>query len=197
MPRRSSTHRAPWPRDDPAAKQPVAKPPIGLAVQRAGARAPGTTPRRSPARPIETRVLTGLHERMLTPKIAAEFIRSFDAECIRARKESAGRSPQAATRLTEVERRIAGIVESIENGAWNRTLGLRLEELEREQVTLQAEVAAAASPEPVVRLHPNAADIYRDKVAVLEASLAKPDIRQEAADALRALIERVILTPDA
>ena len=172
----------------------VGKHRLGCATRRSrGTCDNGTTIARTT---IESRVLTGLRERMLTPRIAAEFIRSFEAECIRARKESAGRSAQATTRLAEVERRIAGIVESIENGAWNRTLGLRLEELEREQVTLQAEVAAAASPEPVIRLHPNAADIYRDKVAALEASLAKPDIRQEAADSLRALIERVILTPD-
>ena len=48
-----------------------------------------------------------------------------------------------------------------------------------------------------IRLHPNAADIYRAKVADLEASLNAPEIRAAASDALRALIERVVLTPDA
>ena len=50
---------------------------------------------------------------------------------------------------------------------------------------------------PTLRLHPNAADIYRSKVADLEASLNAPAIRAEASEALRALIERVVLTPDA
>ncbi len=46
-----------------------------------------------------------------------------------------------------------------------------------------------------VQLHPNAA-IYRDQVAELEASLAAPESRQEAAEALRSLIDRAVLLPD-
>ena len=49
---------------------------------------------------------------------------------------------------------------------------------------------------PTVTLHPNAAEIYRAKVATLEASLNAPEIKAEASDALRALIDRVVLTPD-
>ena len=43
----------------------------------------------------------------------------------------------------------------------------------------------------------DAAAIYRSKVAELEASLNALDIRAEAAEALRSLIERVVLTPEA
>ena len=39
--------------------------------------------------------------------------------------------------------------------------------------------------------------IYRGKVVDLQASLNAPEIRAAASDALRALIERVVLTPDA
>jgi len=88
---------------------------------------------------VERRALGGLRERMLT---AAEFVRSFEAESIHLRKEASSRLVQATARLAEVERRIAGIAESIENGAWNKTLSQRLDELEREQVTLQEEAAA-------------------------------------------------------
>ncbi len=48
-----------------------------------------------------------------------------------------------------------------------------------------------------MRLTADAATVYRDKVADLEASLNAPAIRTEAAEALRSLIERVVLTPDA
>ncbi len=57
--------------------------------------------------------------------------------------------------------------------------------------------AVQATPAPRVRLHPNAADIYRAKVADLEASLNAPEIRLEAAEALRSLISRIVLAPDA
>ncbi len=146
---------------------------------------------------VERRVLGGLRDQMLTPELAAEFVRSFEAESARLRKAAASRSTQATTRLVEVDRRIAGIVESIESGAWNKALGLRLEELEREQATLTAEISEADVVAPVIRLHSRASDLYRDKVAALEASLSNPTIRQEAADALRALIDRAMLTPDA
>lgn len=109
---------------------------------------------------------------MLTPELAAEFVRAFETERAQIAREAGRRGIEAAARLAEVERRITGIVASVENGAWNRTLGLRLEELEREQEALKVEVADAATAPPVVRLHPRAADLYRDKVAVLEVSLS-------------------------
>ena len=62
-------------------------------------------------------------------------------------------------------------------------------------VQLKAELAVLDAPAPV-RLHPNAAAIYARQVAGLEAALNAGDIRVEAAEALRALIERVVLTPD-
>ncbi len=47
---------------------------------------------------------------------------------------------------------------------------------------------------PVV-LHPNAADIYKRKVADLEASLANPEICLQAGEALAALIDKIVLIP--
>ncbi len=42
---------------------------------------------------------------------------------------------------------------------------------------------------------PSAAAIYAKKVAALTAALAKPDERPQAAEALRMLIEKIVLTP--
>jgi hypothetical protein len=56
---------------------------------------------------------------------------------------------------------------------------------------------ASAERPSVVRLHPNAAEIYRRKVAELELALNHDSIRAEAAEILRSLIDRVVLTPDA
>ena len=46
-------------------------------------------------------------------------------------------------------------------------------------------------------IHPNISEIYRRKVERFAEALAHPQERQEAADALRALIERIVLTPGA
>jgi len=52
-------------------------------------------------------------------------------------------------------------------------------------------------PQPAPRVHPNLAEVYRRKVERLEEALNEPDARAEAAEALRALIERIVLTPGA
>lgn len=46
-----------------------------------------------------------------------------------------------------------------------------------------------------MRLHPNLADLYRQKVAELHTALADPELRGEALDIIRSLIERVELHP--
>ncbi|WEK40027.1 MAG: hypothetical protein P0Y50_00005 [Candidatus Brevundimonas colombiensis] len=45
--------------------------------------------------------------------------------------------------------------------------------------------------------HPNIAETYRKKVALLAEALNQPAERDEAATAIRALIENVVLTPGA
>ena len=77
------------------------------------------------------------------------------------------------------------------------SLRTRLDKLEARQKKLRTEIEAAGAPPAPVQLHPNAAEIYRAKVAELEAALNDPEIKAEASEALRALIERIVLTPDA
>ncbi len=48
---------------------------------------------------------------------------------------------------------------------------------------------------PRVRLHPNLAGMYRQKVAALEQALADPEIKAEAAEVVRSQIEQITLTP--
>jgi site-specific DNA recombinase len=97
----------------------------------------------------------------------------------------------------DIERRLEGALRAIENGAWSDSLRQRLSELEARKAALQEQREAMNKPVPTIRLHSNAAYIYVATVADLEASLSAPEIRAEASDAVRALIERVVLTPDA
>ena len=68
-------------------------------------------------------------------------------------------------------------------------------ELEAEKAALE-ESLAAATEAPKIRLHPNLAGLYRDKVAALEQALADPAIKAEAAEIIRSQIERITLTPN-
>jgi site-specific DNA recombinase len=145
---------------------------------------------------IEARVLGALKARMLTPALVEEFVRSFAEELAALQRDAASRRARIDHDLAAVERRLEGVLRAIENGAWNDTLRARLNELEARKATLTTERAQADAPPPT-RLHPNAAALYAAKVAELETALNAPAIRSEAAAALRALIDRVVLTPDA
>jgi len=59
---------------------------------------------------------------------------------------------------------------------------------------LEAQLAAAGEPSPL--LHPEIARIYRSKVTELARALQEPESRSEAAEALRGLVDAIVLTPD-
>ena len=72
----------------------------------------------------------------------------------------------------------------------------RRKALETRKAEILAIMASAEAP-PVVRLHPNASEVYRRKVAELELALNDDSIKAEAGEILRSLIDRVVLTPTA
>jgi site-specific DNA recombinase len=71
----------------------------------------------------------------------------------------------------------------------------RMTELEAEKAPLEERLTSAPEP-PKVRLHPNLAGLYREKVAKLEEALADPAVQTEAAAIIRSQFERITLTPD-
>ncbi len=145
---------------------------------------------------VEARVLAGLQERLLTPELVATFITTFQQELARLHRESGQTQARLKDQLAAVDRKLEGVLRAIEDGAWNDVLKTRLNDLEAQQASLRQQLQAAASPTPVVRLHPNAAALYAAKVAELQTALDQPDIRVEAMEVLRTLIERIVLTPD-
>lgn len=76
---------------------------------------------------------------------------------------------------------------------WPAELTSPVYDLEDRVAVLRSQQAdTAASP---IALHPNIAETYRKKVARLAEALNQPTERDEAATALRALIDKVVLTP--
>jgi len=66
--------------------------------------------------------------------------------------------------------------------------------LEGQQTDLRARLERAAQPPPL--LHANMADLYREKVIQLASGLEFEESRIGAADALRGLIDAIVLTPE-
>jgi site-specific DNA recombinase len=143
---------------------------------------------------IEERVLAGLKERMMAPELVATFIEEFNAELRRIAEAAETEHNAARRRLADIDRKIAGIMKAIEDGAYNPTLKARLTALEQEKAQAAARLISF-KPAPVLRLHPNLPALYRSKVEKLAESLNEPATAAEAGDILRGLIERVVLTP--
>jgi site-specific DNA recombinase len=139
-------------------------------------------------------VLAGLRERMMAPELVAAFIDEFNAEMRRLTGDAAAERNGDRRPVAEAERKIAAIVKAIEDSAHTPALNERLAALERQKQTAAARLAAA-SPKPVIRLHPNLAEMYKTKLVDLAAALIEPVAAAEAGEILRSLIDRIVLTP--
>lgn len=62
-------------------------------------------------------------------------------------------------------------------------------------MALQAKLGSAYERPPL--LHPGMAELYRQRVTDLAQALEHPDTRTEAAEAIRGLIDAIVLTPAA
>lgn len=142
---------------------------------------------------LEARVLDGLRDRMMSPEVAAKAIRTCVEETNRLNRERRATDTADRAELEKVLKAIKGVLDIVEEGKGTRTLVDRLLDLEAQEDTIRARLAAA--PADVPDIHPNIAEIYRGKVERLADALVCPEEREEAADALRGLIERVVLTP--
>lgn len=142
---------------------------------------------------LEQRVLTGLKERLLTPEMMAEAMRAFIEETNRLNHERRVGEAADRQRLEKAKRGIAGIVAAIEDGGYSRPLMERLKALEEEVEAIER--AMSAAPRDLPDIHPNVAELYRRKVERLTEALNQPGDRVQAATALRALIERIVVSP--
>jgi len=97
------------------------------------------------------------------------------------------------TELASVEREIGKLVRAIKDGVSALSIKEELLSLEARKTELQSRLSAPEMPE---LLHPRMADVYREKVRSLCYALESEESRVSAVDAIRALIETILLEPD-
>jgi site-specific DNA recombinase len=140
---------------------------------------------------LEALILDGLKSRLMAPELVKEFIAEFHQEVNRQRRDQEIEQGLRRREFDEVARKVDGLINAIVDGLRTAGLKSKLEELEHRKRDLQAVVETATPPLP--RLHPNLAELYRQKVANLQEALSAPDTHAEALEILRGLIERVVL----
>jgi site-specific DNA recombinase len=143
---------------------------------------------------VEARVLTALEEKLLRQNLFAEFCEEFTREMNRLRGQHRVTLVNAERELARLEARRKKLIEMVMEGVPPAEVkdemiagAARREELKRQQQSLS---------EPPPLLHPQMADIYRTKVTQLAKALQEPESRPEATEALRGLVDAIVLTPD-
>ena len=142
---------------------------------------------------IEERVLAGLKDKLMAPEAAAEAMKAYVEETNRLNRERRASGAADRKELADIEKKIRAMVAVIEDGGYARGMMDRMRELEARQDELAERLAAV--PAGIPDIHPNITIVYRRKVERLAEALADPRDRDEAASAIRGLIERIVLTP--
>jgi site-specific DNA recombinase len=146
-----------------------------------------------PGKALEDRVLAGLREGLMTPDMMVGAVRAYAEETNRLNRERRSSAEANRRELAEAEKAIAEIVRVIEQGGWHRALSERLSELEARQDNLNTRLAEI--PADVPDLHPGIAETYRRRIERLTETLSQPGTALEAADTIREIIDRVVVTP--
>jgi site-specific DNA recombinase len=160
-----------------------------------GARSRGTCTNRLTIsrQEVEERVLVALRDKLMRRDLFEDFCREYVRELNRLRMEHRAGLSSARTELARVEREIRKLVQAIKDGVSALSIKDELLSLEARKAELQSRLEAPEMPE---LLHPRMADMYREKVGSLCLALESEESRQGAADAIRALVEAIVLEPD-
>ncbi len=143
---------------------------------------------------IETRVLKALQEKLLRQDLFEEFCDEFTREMNRLRMEHRANLSTAEREIERIEVRRKKLIEMVMNGVPPAEVKDEMIANAARREELKAKLAAADAPPPL--LHPEMAGLYRQKVTALAQALEQPETRTEASEALRGLIDAIVLTPD-
>ncbi|WP_245727397.1 recombinase family protein [Paracoccus isoporae] len=144
---------------------------------------------------LDDRVLTALANNLMDPEVVQIFYEEYAAERNRLMAEAnAGR-----TELEKELRRVTGdhkkLVDAIIAGVPAEQVKDRMIELDGRRKEIEKLLATAAAPDKL-RIHPSMAKTYRDRVGQLIRGLTDAEDMEEAKEALRALVDKIVLTPD-
>ena len=143
---------------------------------------------------VEARVLTALQDKLLRRDLFEEFCDEFTREMNRLRMEHRAGLSAAEREIERIEVRRKKLIEMVMNGVAASEVKDELNTNAARREELKATLAAADTPPPL--LHPEMAGLYRQKVIALAEALEHPETFSEASEALRGLIDAIVLTPN-
>ena len=144
----------------------------------------------------ERRVVAGLRERMLDPELVEIFVAEYQAEYAKRASKMRRERGSVERRIAEANASIKRLVGAIAAGGG--TFDEVRDALAKARGDRDAATAELQEQDafPIVALHPAIAADYRRQVTRLQDALADADGKAQAVTALRALIDRIVLSPN-
>ena len=142
---------------------------------------------------LEGTVLDALRERLMDPDLFKSFVQGFTEVWNRGQAEAVAGLAGKRAELAKIGMQIERLVDALAEGTPASAVRGRMETLDARRQVLEAELANAQLPAP--RLHPNLAEVYRQRMAQLAEVLAEDD-NAEAREVVRGLVEMIRLVPE-
>ena len=145
---------------------------------------------------MESRVLSGLKEKMLVPDLYETFAEEFEKELMKLQMTQKNSVEDLEQKLTETINKIDRIVDAIAMGTSSSSLSAKLSELEDIKSDIEANMLAKKEIPDSCALPLNFPEIYRQQVTQLETKIKNPSATyDEAKNILRSFVEKIVVHP--
>ena len=142
---------------------------------------------------LEATVLDGLANRLMDPALFKVFVAEFTAEWNKLQASVSADRGALEGELVRVRAQIERLVDALASGTPAAAINSRLAAMEKRRLDLTASLVQCEAPAP--RLHPNLAEVYRQRVASLsEALMAEGGA--DAREQVRSLIDYILVVPE-
>ena len=143
---------------------------------------------------LEQDVLGALKEHLMEPELCAVFCDAFTKHMNKLRREHDAATDHYRRELTSTRKKLDQMVDAIAEGAPVAPIKDKMHALEDRRIELERLLEDVVEAPPL--LHPNMARLYQKQVGKLIETLNVPEHRAEAADVVRSMVEKIVLTPD-
>ncbi|MEM7746198.1 MAG: recombinase family protein [Pseudomonadota bacterium] len=143
---------------------------------------------------LEEDILTALQGQLMDPDLCAVFCKEYTAHLNRLRRGRIDATADHRKELAKLERERARMVDAIKDGVPPEMIRDDAQRIAARIDVLTRSLEEVAEPTPI--LHPAMAEMYTREVQRLIETLNAPEHRDEAAQLIRTLIDRIVLTPD-
>lgn len=136
-----------------------------------------------------------MRERLFEPAAFAEFCASFTEEPNRLRREHRVKLSAAPREIARIDHRAHEILNLLLEGFRNEAFKDELRKLDERKAELTAAIAAMEVEPAMPALHPNMAEVFRQKATALAEGLEHDGQRDAARHALRGFIDQIVIPP--